>query len=351
MKNIASSLLLQLLFATSVHADFEEVDTDFGSVTPTGVVFPSICIGRISVPKIMYTLETADQVAVLSDPPNLVEVGIDPSDGLLYFKFTEEVLDSSSFDAGVIVQFPATELQVISICCGQELQVKDGFTNVQSLAVSDGATAQAVFSSNNVDLEIIVGGEATATVEVNARNSDITVNGSGSGTFVDIAGDITTIVCTDRATCSVAGAISNAEDSSVEGFAVLDTEDCQDITVEGGSTCDESSPFVSANVDGSLTISGVSERCIQGDELDGDFVPAGSPPPTPEGFSPAPSVSPSPTVDRPSLSPVNRPTRNTPAPTLSPTSSGISVVARASRTVLSFAMIVAAGVMTMMMTM
>jgi hypothetical protein len=316
--------LLILLLATSVEADFEEVDTDFGSVTPTGVVFPSICIGRLTVPKVMYTLETSDQVAVLTDPPNLMEVGIDPADGLLYFKFSDEVLDSTIAEAGVIVQFPSDELKAINICCGQELQVKEGFTSVESLSVWSGATAQAVFASNDVDLEIRVGEEATATVEVNARNSDIAVNGSGSGTFVDIAGDITTIICTDRATCSVAGAISNADDSSVEGFAVLDTEDCQDINVEGGSTCDESSPFVSANVDGALTISGVTESCIQGSELEGNFDTSGSPAPTPEGYTRPPTVSPSPTVERPTLSPIDRPTRSTPEPTPEPTSSGAS---------------------------
>jgi hypothetical protein len=327
MNYLQSSLLLLAAVATTTisftEAVFEEVETDFGGVTPTGVVFPSICIGRVDVPKVMYTIEPSDDVVVLTDPPNLVEVGIDPTDGLLYFKFVQDTLDSNPFDAGVIVQFPAADLQTINVCCGQELQVQDGFTNVETLVVSAGATAQVVFGTNNVNLEVTVREEATATVEVNAaRDSEIVVNGSGSGTFVDIAGDITSIVCTDRATCSVAGQITDTGASSVEGFSILDTEDCADISVDGGSTCDESFPFVSANVDGSLTISGVTERCIQGGELDGNFADGDENTPT---VSPAPTEvqepteSPAPTVERPTPSPIDRPT--TPDPTPFPTTS------------------------------
>ncbi|KAG7351669.1 hypothetical protein IV203_007717 [Nitzschia inconspicua] len=316
MKFSSSSLMVLLLAAATsisfIEAAFEEVETNLGNVTPTGVVFPSICIGRVTVPKVMYTLEPSNTFSVSTDPPDLVEVGIDPTDGLVYFKFLPDTLALNPTAAGVIVQFPSTGLQSINICCGQELQVKDGFTNVESLVVSAGATAQAVFSTNNVDFEITVREAATATVEVNAaRNSDIVVSGSGSGTFVDIAGDITSIECTDRATCSVAGSISDTAASSVEGFAILDTEECNGISVNGGSTCDESFPFVSANVDGSLTISGVTEQCLQGGDLDGNIggtTPTVSIAPTPEGFTPPPTPTPFPTAVRPTSSPIARPT-------------------------------------------
>lgn len=354
MKFLSSTLLLFLVTAattttTMVSAAFEEVTTDFGDVTPTGVVFPSICIGRNDVPKVMYTLEQSndDTVRVLTDPPNLMEVGINTSDGLLYFKFEEEALDLSPFNAGVRVQFPAKQLDSINICCGQDLQVKNGFTDVSTLIVSTGATAQAIFSTNNVNLEVTVREQASATIEVNAlRDSEIVVTGSGAGTFVDISGDIESIVCTERATCSVAGAIANTATSSVERFSILDTEDCTGIKVDGGSTCDESFPFVSANVDGKLTISGVTEQCIQGGELDGNVSGGGgstvSPAPTPEGFTRAPTASPSPTVERPTPSPINRPTPSpTPGTTIS--TSGVATTNSAAAAVTAvIAMIVVA---------
>ena len=315
-------LLAFLMTAKLTNAQFEEIETDFGSTTPTGVVFPSICIGDFSVPKVMYTIETSNtnEVTILSDPPNLVEVGIDDSDGTLYFKFIQETILQPPSEAGVVVRFPSSQLQNINICCEQELQVKDGFTNVEQLKVSSGATAQAIFSVTNRNMDIEVSDSATATVEVSGR-SNVDVIGRDSGTFVNIDGDITTILCTDRATCTVAGDISNRRDSSVENFSALETDDCFGIFVEDGSTCEENSPPVIADVNGALVISGVTETCIQGGELDngGPGRVTISPAPTPEGFTRTPTISPAPS-EEPTVSPAPtapRPTRQTPEPTAS----------------------------------
>jgi hypothetical protein len=263
----------------------------------------------------MYTIQPSNEVRILTDPPNLVEVGIDEEDGKLYLKFVPETILENPTLAGVIVEFPSSQLRTIQVCCDQDLQVKDGFTNVQEFIVASGATAQAIFSNANTAMEIEVLDGSTATIEVgtSSRNS-ISVLGDGSGSFVNIAGDIATVTCTDRATCTVAGTILDTAGSAVEEFSTLETESCFGIFVEGGSTCDASFPFVNADVDGATTISGVTQTCTQASELFGNNPdsPAPSQAPTPEGFTYPPTRPPSPTPP---------PTQSfpTPAPTPFPT--------------------------------
>jgi hypothetical protein len=265
----------------------------------------------------MYTVQPSDgdTVTIETYPPDLVEVGIDENDGTLYFKFNADVAaaDPVPDEAGMVVNFPASQLRSVKICCDQTIQIKDGFTDVQELVVNTGAMAQAKFSNAISNMLIEVSDGATATVEVEPGRSSLNVEviGSGGGTFVDIGGDVSTIVCSDRATCTVTGRITDTDASSVEGFSELSTDDCFGIDVEGGSTCSSNPPSVSVDVEGPLTMIGVEETCVQGGDLSG-IVPA----PTV-----APTVSPAPTPYGYTYSPTEQPVQFTRFPTSEPDSS------------------------------
>jgi len=300
----------------------------------TGVVLPAICIGDFMVPKTMYTIETAKEgetgVKVLTNPPDLVEVGIDNDDGLLYFKFIQKIVSQDAVDAGVIIQFPSDQLESVNSCCSQSVQIKEGFTNFQSLTVSTNAIVNASFileQDKDMVVGVYTGAEANVKVTETsgAKNKDVQVIAIDNAK-VNIDGDITSLSCNDQSDCMIAGVISDPDDSRSRGRSNIQTTSCEDIDVADDSICQSRTPSVNVDVDGDLVISGVKENCVGGEDLEG----LGGPADLSSTAGAAPTISPQPTgTNVPSQSPTDKKkTRNPTSPPVSkPTDAPITTPA------------------------
>lgn len=315
----ATMALLSSADVVTAQAGFQEIATNF-STNPTGVVLPTICIGDFLVPKTMYTFEPAaaneTDVKIYSNPKDLVETGYDDVEGLIYFKFIQEVSEVAN-DAGVIIRFPPGQLESINTCCSQQVQVKTGFTNIQSLTASTSASLNATFSAKP-DSNMTISSSTKAKVNVKVTGSaaigkiDVTAETEASAS---INGDITSISCKANSECKIAGSILAPEESSADGDSSIKTTTCEGITVDMGSTCQSKTPTVRVNTGMPLVISGVKENCVGGEDLNGMGGP-NDPPTDPPTVSPAPTITATPTLP-PTNKPTSKPTAvPTPAPTL-----------------------------------
>jgi len=336
----AAILLSSVNFVTAQNGFRQIAIPDTGGTNPIGVVLPSICIGNFIVPKTMYTIEPADvgetEVKILTNPPDLVEVGYDDNEGLIYFKFIQEISEGAD-DAGVIIQFPADQLESVNSCCSQSVQIKEGFTNFQSLTVSTNAVVDASFAveqDSDMVVGVFTGAEANVKVTETSgtKNTNVAVIATDNGK-VNIDGDISTLSCIDQSDCMIAGVISDPANSRSRGRSNIQTTSCEDIDVSDDSICQSKTPTVTVDVDGDLVISGVKEDCVGGEDLDGLgglFDPLGTDAPS---IASVPTISPQPTVTnqpsqspdggnkspRPTESPNTGPTRSPVSPTLPPT--------------------------------
>lgn len=285
---------------------FRRIATDFGDSKPKGVVLPTICIGSFLVPKTMYTFEPTTNnntnVTIRSNPRNLVETGYDSDDGLVYFKFNQTVAEVAE-DAGVVVQFPADQLETINVCCSQSVQIKNGFTNLQNLTVSTSATVNASFvdeTAGNMTIDISRGG----LVNVRAPNGKRIVVSANEAT-ANVLGNITSISCTDQSTCRVTGSIMEPSESEVDRGSTIKNKNCEGIDIGVDSVCQTKVPAVRVVTSTPLVISGVKETCVGGDGLFGAFGP-NEPPTEAPTLSPAPTVSKAPTM-KPTKAPTPKP--------------------------------------------
>ena len=313
------ALLWSMNAVTAEHlSDFRRIPTDFGDSKPKGVVLPTICIGDFLVPKTMYTFETIKgddaNVTILSNPEYLVEPGYDSDEGLIYFKFNLSASELAE-DAGVVVQFPADQLETINACCSQSVQIKDGFTNFQNLTVSTSAIVNASFPAqeSNLTVDVSEGGVVNVKV-VDGENIDISAT---EGT-ANILGNITKISCTDESSCKVTGSITAPGESEIDEGATIETPICEGLGLGKGAVCESIEPKVRVVVSRPLVISGVKETCVNGDGLFGAFGP-NEPPTEAPTISPAPTLTEAP-IEPPTASPTKKPTNEpTQAPTNAPT--------------------------------
>eukprot|EP00534_Pseudo-nitzschia_fraudulenta_P006976 CAMPEP_0201187938 /NCGR_PEP_ID=MMETSP0851-20130426/134400_1 /ASSEMBLY_ACC=CAM_ASM_000631 /TAXON_ID=183588 /ORGANISM="Pseudo-nitzschia fraudulenta, Strain WWA7" /LENGTH=357 /DNA_ID=CAMNT_0047473485 /DNA_START=117 /DNA_END=1190 /DNA_ORIENTATION=+ len=280
---------------------FRRIATDFGDSKPTGVVLPSICIGSFLVPKAMYTFEPAAEgqtdVTILTNPQDLVEPGYDPETGLIYFKFIQDVSELAT-DAGVLIKFPADQLETVNVCCSQSAQIKNGFTNFQSLIASTSASVNASFNvAQSSDLTIGALSSAEVNVKVTRGANKIDVYAEGDANL-GINGDVTSLGCDDGSTCKITGTIADPKESKITGGSSAKNVNCEGITLGTGSTCQTKSPNVRVSTSQPLFFSGVKEECFGGEDLNGLGGPAimTTEPPSVSSvptLSPAPSLRPS----------------------------------------------------------
>jgi hypothetical protein len=268
------TVLLLSAMAALTHAQFEEVEISRAqddSSSIRGVVFPAICYGQFdNVPQAMYTVRTSpsndDTVRVFSNPPGLVEAGVDPQDGLIYLKFSEVVQDTAegrSFDAaGVVIEFPPDQLEVVMACCGQTVQIQDGFTNVRDLIAHSGATVYADFGTGILErLTADVRDEALLNMNVNTQG------GGGSAVVtvrrakVEINGDLRILDCADNSECILEGTVTN--NGRAISSSTIAANGCDNVS----GTCDVSDPTVTIDTSRSLTMTGQVETCVQFSQL------------------------------------------------------------------------------------
>jgi len=321
--SVATAALLSSAGIVAANDGFEEIVSDLvnATTTPTGVVLPSVCIGPFMVPKTMYTIEpivgNETDVRILSKPAGLVEPGFDEDDGKIYLKFNIDVIDDAN-DAGVIIQFPADQLESVSACCVQSVQIKPGFTNFQTLSASTSAVVNAEFDveqENNMSFDV----RSAATVNVKVTGTAENVGGTTKIGVVAVnrakanfQGNITAIICADESTCKIAGSIQDVKQSSADAGSTLEAESCRGVTVTTESVCESKTADVSVDTNQGTVISGVKEECFQGGDLDG--MGRGTDSPT---ESPAPTISKAPTVSPTASPPTDAPVAPTDAPTAS----------------------------------
>ncbi len=302
---VAAALLLSADSASAA-TGFSPITSDFGNSTPTGVVLPSICIGNFDVAKTMYTFEPVgvnDTVSVMSKPADLVETGIDDDTGLVFLKFNLTVAEVAE-DAGVLIKFPADQLESINICCTQSAQIKPGFTHFKSLVASTSSSVNATFGTQEGDLAVVVQSKATVNVKVAATEESKVGIAAETEATVGVEGNITAIKCLDESTCNVEGYIDSASESLAGGGSTIMTATCEGIEVKGEATCQSKMPTVKVVTSGPLVFSGIKEHCYGGEDLYGVNGPAPTDAPT---ISPAPTISAAPT-GTPTVSPSKQPT-------------------------------------------
>jgi hypothetical protein len=314
---LASVALLSSADIATAQDGFRRIATDFDDSQPTGVVLPSICIGNFMVPKTMYTFEPAGadetNVTILTNPPDLVETGYDADEGLIYFKFNQEISELAD-DAGVIIKFPPGQLESVKACCSQSVQIKEGFTKFQSLTVSTKAVVNATFAVEQ-ESDMIIDVQASAEINVKVTgtaDNKVAVTASDKA-MVKIAGDITSLSCSNESSCKVAGTILEPAESGANGESTIMTESCEGVDVKKDSTCESKSSTVRVVTSGALVISGVKEECFQAQDLEGLGRPARTASPT---DSTAPTVS-----SPPIIKPTRKPTK---APIMAPDSGAYS---------------------------
>jgi len=287
----ATVALLSSADIATAQDGFRQIATDFGDSIPTGVVLPSICIGDYIVPKTMYTFFPGDEdetdVKILTNPEDLIEVGYDGDDGLIYFKFNQDVSEVAD-DAGIIIRFPPDQLESVNACCSQSVQIKPGFTNVQSITASTNAIVNGTFAvqqESDLMIGVFTGAQVNTKVMGTINKVDVIAKGKA---IANIDGNITSLSCSDGSNCKIAGTIQVPGESRADGESTIKTLNCEGIDVGTGSTCESKSPFVRVVTSGNLVISGEKEECVGGEDLNGATK-------TPT-ISPAPSVSAVPTV-------------------------------------------------------
>lgn len=308
----ATVAILSSADIAKAQSGFKQIDTNFGDSKPKGVVLPTICIGNFVVPKTMYTFEaTANDtdVKILTNPQDLVETGYDGDEGLIYFKFNQNVSETAD-DAGVIIRFPAGQLESVNACCSQSVQMKKGFTNFQSLTATTSANVNATFAvEQDSALSIGVASNAVVNVQVKATADNMVNVTARDQAEVSVSGDISKINCINESTCKITGSVLVPEESRTEEESALKVPSCEGIIVDKKATCESKKPNVRVVTSSDLVISGKKEICAGGEDLDGAGGPA-----TP--YTAAPTMSAAPTTSpAPTLAPTPSPTRS---PTLPP---------------------------------
>lgn len=310
----ATFAILSSADIATAQSGFKQITTDFGDSKPKGVVLPTICIGSFVVPKTMYTFEATGNdtdVKILTNPEDLVETGYDGDSGLIYFKFNQNVSETAD-DAGVIIRFPATQLESVNACCSQSVQMKKGFTNFQSLTATTSANVNATFAEQDSGLSIGVSSNAEVNVQVKATAAkmvNITVRDEAT---VGVSGDISKINCINKSSCKLTGSVLVPAESRTSEESILKVPTCEGIIVDKQATCESKTPNVRVVTSSDLVISGKKEICAGGDDLNGMGGPA-----TP--YTEAPTLSAAPTA---SPAPTMKPT---PRPTMRPTEAPVDV--------------------------
>ena len=267
----SSLALLSLLHLAS--AQFAEVDLTVSDADEAkearGVVFPAMCFGQFqNVPQLMYTVRpspnNSDGVAVFSNPPDIIEAGVDPSDGLIYMRMREDIAfpleqtERQFESAGVVVEFPTNQLEVVTISSDQMVQIQDGFTAVRDLIVHSGATCNAEFTSRiRARMNIDVRDDASLFAEINTSGSNGEAVVTARRSQVEIIGNLRNLDCADNSECVLDGEVTNR--GRAIASSTIDANSCDN--VEGD--CTESNPRVTVNAGRSLTMSGETEICVQ----------------------------------------------------------------------------------------
>ena len=207
-------------------------------------------------PNVMYTVEPSSDgsVTILTDPADLMNVT--EKDGTLSFQFNDAVANEADSGAGVLIQMPPDQLQSISCQISGILQVKSGFTNVQSIrAETSGKLDADLGTANTTALSIHAETSGVATVKVGSGGGGY-VSASTSG-VANIQGDVTTVRADTSGKVVVSGIITNPSGSSISTSGSIHTIDCTGIEpdITGGS-CRANSPSVSVNVDQDQTMTG-----------------------------------------------------------------------------------------------
>ena len=267
--NISSSLILFVSStnATSINNQFDEqvarsylrtestlaeftALTGNISQTATGVSVPATCNRGDSrkYPNVMYTVETSSDggVTISTDPANLMTVV--EKDGTLSFEFNDTVADEAKDGAGVLIQMPPDQLQFISCETSGILQVKSGFTSVQSVrAETSGKLDADLGTANTTTLSISAETSGVATVQVGSGGGgDVSVQTSG---VANIQGDVATVRAQTSGKAVVSGIITNPSGSSISTSGTIHTTDCTGIEPDiTGGRCRANSPSVSVNV-------------------------------------------------------------------------------------------------------
>jgi hypothetical protein len=210
-------------------ADFTEISDDVPQDV-SAVFLPTGCTDSGKTPNTMFTLEPADddKVTISTYPKDLVT--FDRSGSRIYIKWNDEVAKDAK-KGGVRIFFPPDQLQQVDVADRTKAQILDGFTNMESLSVSNKATMQATFTNLTFPIRIL---SATSLF--------------AKGTVISNAG-FEQVKVSAYATLTIQGDVQ--EQVSVSSYARLTVRG----NVDSGSVSDSGELYVDGDVSGTFSAS------------------------------------------------------------------------------------------------
>lgn len=210
----------------------------FNATTKTtpGITISSYPEGLINA--IFYGEENGDKFLRLSYNEELLVPTDTPPTEISDPDTNETTYEYPSY--GVWIQFPSRELEEVHLGGDIIVQIKEGFTNMTLLRVTDRVQVRAAsklpfFNDNNATktFEVRSSQNAMVTLDVGHDKVKPVEAIASDNSTLSIRGSVRTIECVNNSTCVVDGKIlsEDCNDSLIAANATLETDDCACVMV------------------------------------------------------------------------------------------------------------------------
>jgi hypothetical protein len=176
------SLIASLVVSSSDDFDFMEISEDVPQDV-SAVFLPTSCTASGKTPNTMFTFEPVDndKITILTYPKDLVTFDVDRSEdgsSMILMQWNDDVAKDAKRGGGVRILFPPHQLKQVDAADKLKAQILDGFTEIESLSVSNKATLQATFTNLTVPIRIVSAKSLSAhlTVISNAGFENVQVS-------------------------------------------------------------------------------------------------------------------------------------------------------------------------------
>jgi hypothetical protein len=176
------SLIASLVVSSSDDFDFMEISEDVPQDV-SAVFLPTSCTASGKTPNTMFTFEPVDndKITILTYPKDLVTFDVDRSEdgsSMILMQWNDDVAKDAKRGGGVRILFPPHQLKQVDVADKLKAQILDGFTEIESLSVSNKATLQATFTNLTVPIRIVSAKSLSAhlTVISNAGFENVQVS-------------------------------------------------------------------------------------------------------------------------------------------------------------------------------
>jgi len=236
----ATTTVAEQQFFTPVTTDADGNSVDLWGVTGLSIG-PDMCVKGKTLPNTMFTImPTTDDdpanVKVLSYPANLMTVRTKINDNdtskTLELAWNLEVA-STATESGIQIAIPSEQLKTIKIGNHTEVQIAEGFTNVETMTIADASVVAATFTgltTDQLDIRVKYASHANIKVDVpvvlrverashaNIEAPNVSVAASGAST-VGVRGEVSDGMITNASTLSISSGMTGGSGGTGAGIA------------------------------------------------------------------------------------------------------------------------------------